>query len=326
MPETSAVIVRLTMKGGRETAIAAGNRRSGGNPPRVSAAIGGNAALSESSTQRGLCRDMRTPDYRGRNRKARVLTLAGLVLWLSAGLAPAQGTAPATTPVAPTGQVPGAAANWDILGEPFPYEGKDVTMQALAKELTQKTGIPVIAPQLGGGGFAVDNMNGTVRDLLDKIEADGRALWWWDGGAIRFEPADNTTSALIPLQGVTSDELLQQVAALGIDEVKYPIMSNPDARFIRVVGPQGYVESLRELIASIAASRTPAGAPAQGAGLTIIRGRTGTGAVPAAPDPAPGPQSQQPGVYAAPGQAAGQQIPMQIIPIAPQTMIAPRTQ
>lgn len=232
---------------------------------------------------------------------------------------PAQQPGPVPVTEVPAGTQTGV---WDVLSEPFPYEAKDVTMQSLAKELTQKTGIPVIGNRPSGGSFAVDNTGGSVRQLLDRLEADGRTLWWWDGGAIHFEAPDSITSTLIPLQGVSVDELIQQVSALGIDDVKYPIMSNPDARFVRVVGPQGYVDALRELIGNMGSANAPAMA---GQMPVIIRGRSplppaqsGQGQT------APGqqvPQGQV--VYGQPAQGTP---PAQVLPVDPRQPNAPRTQ
>lgn len=160
----------------------------------------------------------------------------------------------------------------DVLGLPFPYEAKEVSIEAMLQDLTRKTQVPVISTKPLSGRVTISNQSGTLRDVLEALTDQGQALWWFDGSAIHLEPISSTVSQLIPLQGIRVDLLLSQLRAVGLENPQYPIRAASDAEMIRLVAPQAYVDAVSEVIATMAAARSASGGRS---GLpNIIRGRS----------------------------------------------------
>lgn len=186
-----------------------------------------------------------------------------------------------------------------VLDQPFPYAAKDVTLTTMLHEMAQKTQVPVIPAQGLAGRGDLDNSGGSLRDALDRLGAQGLALWWFDGAAVHVEPPEALTSRLIALQGVTMADLRGQLRTLRMDDPRWPLIGGADAQMVRLVAPQGYVQAIEAVIAALAqaqASRDAAGLP------VIIRG-PGRGRAAAAPV-MNGPQTHMPLTNAAPRQTA----------------------
>ena len=159
------------------------------------------------------------------------------------------------------------------LERPFPYEATEVEIEAMLKDVTAKTGVPVILPERIRGGITLSNPQGSLRDALDAMARQGGAVWWFDGMAVHVEPAAAMVSRLIALDGFTIDELRGQMAATGLDDRQYPLRAAEGAEMVRVVGPRGYADAVAELAAHMAQRRKPEAKAAPRALPTVIRGR-----------------------------------------------------
>lgn len=140
----------------------------------------------------------------------------------------------------------------------------------------------------------MQNADGSVRGLLDRLADEGRIAWWFDGAAVHVEgPA--LVSRLLPLDGVRPADLDKALQAVGLTATEYPMLAQPDSHMIRIVAPPGYVETVEQTIAALAADKAPAGAQAL---PVIIRG-------PGSAARRPGALPWMPGAYGAPPVAQG---------------------
>lgn len=155
-----------------------------------------------------------------------------------------------------------------LLEQPFPYEAKDVALTELLHEMSQKTSLPIVVGDGVSGRADVSNVGGSVRQLLDRLSDDGRVRWWFDGAAVHVE-GPVMVSRLLPLQGVHPSDLREALRAIGLTANEYPMLAGGDARMVRIVAPQGYVDAVEQTIAALAAEVAPK-APA--ALPIIIRG------------------------------------------------------
>lgn len=160
----------------------------------------------------------------------------------------------------------------DVLESPFPYRANDVQIEALLQEMTQKTGVPVMAAKGSDGRVTLSNPDGSLRDALDGMARQGQVVWWFDGVAVHVEPAETVVSQLIGLDGVSVGELRNEMRELGLSDPQYPLRAGAEAGMIRIVAPQGYIDAVSELATHMAAARAP---DAVQKGLpTIIRGKS----------------------------------------------------
>lgn len=174
-----------------------------------------------------------------------------------------------------------------LLEQSFPYQAKDVTLTDLMHEMSRRTGLPVVVGDGLTGRADVQNADGSVRGLLDRLADEGRIAWWFDGAAVHVEgPA--LVSRLLPLDGVRPADLDKALQAVGLTATEYPMLAQPDSHMIRIVAPPGYVETVEQTIAALAADKAPAGAQAL---PVIIRG--------------PGSAARRPGAWAPGGYGAG---------------------
>ncbi|AGT08886.1 hypothetical protein [Paracoccus aminophilus] len=161
----------------------------------------------------------------------------------------------------------------EILDRPFPYQAKEVGIEAMLQDVTAKTGVPVILSDKIGGSVTLDNPEGRLRDALAELTGQGKALWWFDGSALHVEPPANMVSRLIGLDGFGVEALRRQLDAVGLANAQYPLRAESDAEMVRVVAPRGYAEAVAELAAHMAAARK-SDEPKKTRGLpNVIRGR-----------------------------------------------------
>ena len=143
-----------------------------------------------------------------------------------------------------------------LLEQSFPYQAKDVTLTDLMHEMSRRTGLPVVVGDGLTGRADVQNADGSVRGLLDRLADEGRIAWWFDGAAVHVEgPA--LVSRLLPLAGVRPADLDKALRAVGLTATEYPMLAEPDSHMIRIVAPPGYVETVEQTIAALAADKAP---------------------------------------------------------------------
>lgn len=171
------------------------------------------------------------------------------------------------------GVPPAIASGNEMLDRPFPYEANEVRIEAMLLDLTNRTGVPVIAADGLGGTVSLSNAGGSARDALADLTRQGRAVWWFDGSAIHVEPASAMTSRLVGLDGFGVGDLQGQMRQIGLDDPQYPLRAGPDAEMVRVVAPRGYVDAVAELAAHMAAARARDAAAPERPLPQIIRGR-----------------------------------------------------
>ena len=155
-----------------------------------------------------------------------------------------------------------------VLARPFPFQGSDVQISAVLQEMTQKTGVPVMTARNSGGRVSISNADGSLRSALDQVAVQGDVIWWFDGVAVHVEPSGAMTSRLIRLEGLSLDDLRQQMREIGLSDPQYPLHAGGTSGMVRIVGPQGYIDAVSELITHMADGRE---APRRGL-PRIIRG------------------------------------------------------
>ena len=140
-----------------------------------------------------------------------------------------------------------------ILAMELPLQTSGIELNQALREIGRVSGVPVIAAQGLRGTVALRDSGATLGEALDEVAAQSDTVWWYDGAALRFEDRAGMTSRLIALPGVPGDLVLRQVAALGLEDPRYPVRLAEGGEFLRVVGPAGYGEAVAELVTLIAA-------------------------------------------------------------------------
>lgn len=157
-----------------------------------------------------------------------------------------------------------------ILQRPFPYQTRDADIRDVLQEMMQRVQVPAIAADGVSGRVSLLDPDSSLQDALDAIAGQSNAIWWFDGGAIHLEPADSLDSRLIPLDGISPEDLQREMQETGLAQRRFPLRPGRDT--LRVIGPRGYTDAVADLASHMAARRKAAQDP-QGGTLRIIRGR-----------------------------------------------------
>ena len=120
-------------------------------------------------------------------------------------------------------------------------------------DFSRLTGLPVEADV--SGLVSVNNEEGTVRDFLNGFAKKTRCIWWYDGFTIRLEPRANMRSVVIGTRGIDISTLSSTMDFVGLKENQFTTRMSPDGTLFNVVGPEGYVGAVEDLIDQIITAR-----------------------------------------------------------------------
>ncbi|MEM9341886.1 MAG: hypothetical protein AAGA87_02460 [Pseudomonadota bacterium] len=139
--------------------------------------------------------------------------------------------------------------------EPFPYVAMGSDVRAVLSDMGRRMGVTVRIDPAVTGEVSTENSQGTVQTLLDETLAQTGATWWYDGVILHVEPQDGLSSSLIISQGLGIPEIEAELATLDLLDGRFPLMSTADGAVIRVIGPRGYVEQVRNLVETLIQTR-----------------------------------------------------------------------
>lgn len=176
-----------------------------------------------------------------------------------------------------TGFAASAALAADALDEPYPYQASEADVRQVLADLTRRTGYPALVHEAVRGSVTIANGSGNIADLLDEAASQTRAIWWFDGLVVRFEPSDGLTTAFLDSRGIPVERIRAELQALDLFDPRFPLRASADAAVIRVTGPAGYVEQVTAVVARLVAVREGRRGEGEAVGLFLPRiyhGRT----------------------------------------------------
>lgn len=156
-------------------------------------------------------------------------------------------------------------------GQPYPFMATGSDVRSVLTEMGRRVGVTVRIDPGVQGEVSADNSQGTVQTLLDEVLAQTGATWWYDGVILYVEPQDGLNSSLIISQGLGIPEIETELAGLDLLDDRFPLMSTADGAVIRVIGPRGYVEQVRNLIETLIQTRRARTGTPEEVGLFIPR-------------------------------------------------------
>ncbi len=164
-----------------------------------------------------------------------------------------------------------AALAADALDQPYPYQTSGADVRQVLGDLTRRTGYPSVVHEAVRGTITVPNRDGTIADLLDEAAAQTRAVWWFDGLVVHFEPADELTTALLDSRGIPVTRIRAELEALALYDPRFPLRASADAAVLRASGPAGYVEQVTAVVARLVAVREGRRGEGEATGLFLPR-------------------------------------------------------
>jgi type III secretion protein C len=111
--------------------------------------------------------------------------------------------------------------------------------------------------------------DGSVRAMLDRLAAQYRFDWYFDGQTLFATDMAQAQTKVLPLGAVPPDDLLQTLAAFGIADQRWPVRISRSGDMAYVSGPPrlvGMTENVLSALAQRAASAT--------ADVRVFRGAT----------------------------------------------------
>ncbi len=128
-----------------------------------------------------------------------------------------------------------------------------MTAESTLKDFMRLTGLPVEGAV--SGNVTVANNDGTASDFLDMVSEQTGSVWWFDGLSIRVEPRSSMRSVVMGTRGVDITTLEAAMSFVGLTNERFATRMSADGTLFNVIGPQGYVSAVENLLDEIIAAR-----------------------------------------------------------------------
>ncbi|RFP09338.1 EscC/YscC/HrcC family type III secretion system outer membrane ring protein [Duganella sp. BJB488] len=140
------------------------------------------------------------------------------------------------------------AIPWRTRTLQYAADRKDV--KDILRELAASQGVMTwISPQVEGS--VSGKFSESPQHFLDRLAASFGFVWYYDGAVLRISGANEAKSATIGLNYVSASQLRRAVQRLHVDDPRFPIQYDDEARAALVSGPPRYVELVGEIAARI---------------------------------------------------------------------------
>lgn len=146
-----------------------------------------------------------------------------------------------------------AAQTLRTLDRDFPYEATDMSAEQSLSDFSRLTGLPVEG--VVAGTISVSNSQGTASDYLDRLAEQTGSVWWFDGLAIRIEPRAEMKSVVMGTRGIDITTLESAMSFVGLTNERFVTRMSQDGTLFNVIGPEGYVGAVEQLLDEIIAAR-----------------------------------------------------------------------
>ncbi|NYI00471.1 type III secretion system outer membrane ring subunit SctC [Cupriavidus plantarum] len=139
------------------------------------------------------------------------------------------------------------------LAAPIPWRSSNISYVADRKDIQE-----VLRDVSASAGVAVQispKVKGTVSGrfdtrpqlMLERMAATFGFIWYYDGAVLRIYSADEVVSTTIGLSAASTAALRRSLAKLQIEDPRFPIRFDDDARTAVVSGPPRYVELVNDV-------------------------------------------------------------------------------
>lgn len=142
-----------------------------------------------------------------------------------------------------------------IFDQDYPYITNDADVQMVLTDLGRRAGIVVRVGNGVSGKVSIDNQGGSIGALLEEAVSQIGATWWYDGMVLYIEPQSSLSTALVVSHGLPLEVIEKEVAALSLKDSRFPLRTTADGSVIRVVGPEGMVNQVTQLISILIDTR-----------------------------------------------------------------------
>lgn len=124
-------------------------------------------------------------------------------------------------------------------------ERKD--LRELLREIASTHGVTAIVdPDLKGS--VNGRMDLSPQSLLDYLASSFGFVWFFDGQVLHVTPLDKMATEVLTLPNQSIDRTTRSLAALGLNDMRFPLSIDPATRVARVSGPQPYVDMVRDAL------------------------------------------------------------------------------
>jgi hypothetical protein len=142
----------------------------------------------------------------------------------------------------------------NFLGSEYPFEAREMDATETLDYFSRMTGLPVDA-NVEGKVVTLNNMDGSVTDFLDTFADQTTCVWWYDGMRVRFEPLASMRSSIVGSRGLNIETLENAMSFVGLSNDKFETRVSDDGMLFNVVGPEGYITDVEELMGQIIHAR-----------------------------------------------------------------------
>ncbi|WP_423198828.1 MULTISPECIES: type III secretion system outer membrane ring subunit SctC [unclassified Cupriavidus] len=136
---------------------------------------------------------------------------------------------------------------------PIPWRSKSISyvadrkdIQEVLRDISASAGVAVqISPKVKG--TVSGRFDTRPQLMLERMAATFGFIWYYDGAVLRIYSADEVASTTIGLSAASTAALRRSLARLQIEDPRFPIRFDDEARTAVVSGPPRYVELVNDV-------------------------------------------------------------------------------
>ncbi|WP_263364814.1 type III secretion system outer membrane ring subunit SctC [Cupriavidus pauculus] len=139
------------------------------------------------------------------------------------------------------------------LAAPIPWRSSNISyvadrkdIQDVLRDISASAGVAVqISPKVKG--TVSGRFDTRPQLMLERMAATFGFIWYYDGAVLRIYSADEVVSTTIGLSAASTSSLRRSLSKLQIEDPRFPIRFDDDARTAVVSGPPRYVELVNDV-------------------------------------------------------------------------------
>lgn len=168
----------------------------------------------------------------------------------------------------------GAEPAWSTA--PYDYVIVDQDLRSVLQQFGANTGLRLTLSDKVQGRVRGPLPSVPPREFFNNLTRQFGLDWTYDGSIISVSSTSEAQTQLLPLQGVGFDKLHKSLTDAGLLDLRFELRSPLGGDIVLISGPPRYLAIVQQVLAALAAEKTPLQRPAAQKALVLMRGSAST--------------------------------------------------
>ncbi|MCY0387075.1 type III secretion system outer membrane ring subunit SctC [Robbsia sp. Bb-Pol-6] len=126
------------------------------------------------------------------------------------------------------------------------YVADHKALRDVLRDVSASAGVPIwISPKVDGN--VTGHFQSSPQQLLNRMSSSFGFVWYYDGSVLRIYGSDEITNATIGLRTASTADLRRSLSRLAVNDRRFPVRYDDEARTAVVSGPPRYVELIGDI-------------------------------------------------------------------------------